>query len=111
MNAVVSTGLYKDPNGYRELHLDNCYSVVEIFKLLKASNKILAYGIICTNREGWYEFYKNLSKTSKRGKSKIQLDKINGIFLCSGMITRLCCSYHYCHWVETCQCGKDEVDL
>ncbi len=38
-NAVVTTWLYKDPCGYRELCMDNCYSAPELFICWKSSMK------------------------------------------------------------------------
>ncbi len=41
-NALVLTGLHKDPDGFRELYMDNWYSVLELLAKLKM----------------WYETYK-----------------------------------------------------
>ncbi len=49
VNAVVSISLYKDPNRYRELYMDNCYSVQELLMIFKSQYKTLACRTIHTN--------------------------------------------------------------
>ncbi len=44
VNAIVSTGLYRDPNGFHELYMENHYSAEEVFVVLKTKYKILSYG-------------------------------------------------------------------
>ncbi len=50
VNAIVSTGLYKDSDGFRGLYMDNHYSAPELFVKLKTKYKILACGTIGTYR-------------------------------------------------------------
>ncbi len=40
MNAIVSRGMQKDPNGFREIYVYNCYSVSGLFFLFKTQYKI-----------------------------------------------------------------------
>ncbi len=70
MNAIVSTGLFTDQNGFCELNMDNCYSAPELFVILKTKYKILACGTVRTNWRGWATHVMNLSKTVIRGESK-----------------------------------------
>ncbi len=48
-NAVVSTWFCEDPNGYRELYMNNHYSTTELFIILKTQYKFLASG----TERGW----------------------------------------------------------
>ncbi len=63
VNAIVSTGIYTDPNGFCELYMDNFYSAVELFFMLKTRYKILACGTVRANRRGWDMNVMNLSKS------------------------------------------------
>ncbi len=59
--------------------MDNYHSAPELFVMLKPQYKILACEMICKNRKGWEQSHMILSTMSKRGTSKINCDKINGI--------------------------------
>ncbi len=43
VNIIVSTGLYMNPNGFCKQYMDNHYSSLELFVMLKTKYKILAY--------------------------------------------------------------------
>ncbi len=79
VNAIVSSGLYTDPNRFWEGYMDNNYSAPELFVILKTKNNILACGTIRTYRRGWDTNVINLSKTVIRGESKRFYNPINGI--------------------------------
>ncbi len=79
MNAIVSTGLCMDPNGFHELYMNNCYSAPELFVMLKAKYKTLTCGTVWTNRKCWEKNVMNLSKLATRGNSKIFYIPINGL--------------------------------
>ncbi len=79
VKSIVSTRLYTDPNGFCELDMDNCYSALELFVMLKTKYKILAHGTVGTNRRGWDTNVTNLLRTIARGKSKTFYNPINGI--------------------------------
>ncbi len=51
VNIIVSTRLYKDPDGFRKF-FDNQESAPELFVMLKMQSMILASGTIYTNRKG-----------------------------------------------------------
>ncbi len=79
MNAIVSTGLCMDPNGFHELYMNNCYSAPELFVMLKGKYKTLTCGTVWTNRKCWEKNVMNLSKLATRGNSKIFYIPINGL--------------------------------
>ncbi len=41
LNTIVLSGLYKYPDGYLELFMDNCHKEPELFVMLKTQYKIL----------------------------------------------------------------------
>ncbi len=79
VNAIVSTGLYMNPDGFCEIYMDNCHSTWELFVMLKTKYKILACGAVRTNRRGSHLNVMNLSKIVARGKSTKFYNPINGI--------------------------------
>ncbi len=70
VNVIDSTRLYENPDGYRELRMDNYYTSPELFVMLNTQFKFLACGTIQTNRKGWDQSTINLIKCESRGKSK-----------------------------------------
>ncbi len=62
----LSTGLYKDPDGFQELYMDNWYSAKELFVMQKTKYKILSCCMILTNRKGWDQIVMNLSNLSAK---------------------------------------------
>ncbi len=79
VNAIVSTGLYKDPDRFQELYMDNQYSAPELVVMLKTKYKSLACCTITTNRKGSDWKVMNFSNSSTRGESKTYYDPINGV--------------------------------
>ncbi len=79
MNAIFSTRLYTDPDGFCKLYIDICYSVPKFFVMLKTKYKILACGAFWTNREGRDQKVMNLLKSATRGNSKKFYNPINGL--------------------------------
>ncbi len=65
VNEIISTRVYKFPNGFQELFLDDRYLAPELFILLKMQYKIIVYGTICTNRKEWDKFWWIFLKCSK----------------------------------------------
>ncbi len=53
VNAIVLSGLYKYPDGYWELYMDNHYTALELSVMLKAKYKIVACRTICSNHKSW----------------------------------------------------------
>ncbi len=79
VNAIVLTRLNTDPNGFCILYVDNCYSVPELFVMLKTKYKILAFGTVWTNRKGWDQMVINLSKLATKVNLKAFYNPINGL--------------------------------
>jgi hypothetical protein len=79
VNAVISSGIDNDPEGMREIYMDNRYTSPDLFVLLREKYKILACGTIRTNRKGWDPSIMNLSKSSPRGTSLTKYDPINKV--------------------------------
>ncbi len=77
-----------DPDGFRELYMDNQYSVPELFVMLKTKYKILACGTICTNRKGRDPKVMNLLKSVTRGNQKLYTIQSMGFCLDNGRTTR-----------------------
>ncbi len=78
-NAIFSTGLYTDPNGFCELYMDYHYSAFELFVMLTPKYKILACGTARKNRRGLDTYVINLSISVTRGESKRFYNLRNGI--------------------------------
>ncbi len=102
-NAIVSTGLYTDQNGFCKLYMDNCYSSHKLFVMLKTKYKILAYGTVLTNRIGWDQQLMNLSKSATRGNLKMSRILSMDFFLYIGRITKWCHSHLLYRWMVMVQ--------
>ncbi len=79
VNAVISSGINNDPDGMRELYMDNRYTAPELFVLLREKYQVLACGTIRSNRKGWDSNIMNLKKSSPRGTSLVKYDPTNKI--------------------------------
>jgi hypothetical protein len=77
VNAIISSGLVNDPDGSRELYMDNRYTSPALFILLREKYGILACGTIRSNRKGWNAEVMNLKKTAPRGSSILKYDPTN----------------------------------
>jgi hypothetical protein len=53
VNTVLSSGLPNDPDGMREIYMDNHCSSPSLFVLLREKYQILACGSIRSSRKGW----------------------------------------------------------
>jgi hypothetical protein len=74
VNAVIALGIENDPEGMREMYMDNRYTSPHLFVLLQEKYKILACGTIRANRKGWDPKIMNLTKSSLRGTSLTKYD-------------------------------------
>ena len=79
VNAIVSSGISTDPDGMREIYMDNRYSAPELFVMLREKYQILAFGTVRSNRKGWDGSIMNLSKRDERGSSLVKYDPVNRI--------------------------------
>ena len=79
VNAVVSSGINNDPDGMREIYMDNRYTAPELFVLLREKYQILACGTIRSNRKGWDSNIMNLKKSSPCGTSLVKYNPTNKI--------------------------------
>eukprot|EP00956_Cyclotella_meneghiniana_P008474 scaffold11429_cov48-Cyclotella_meneghiniana.AAC.4 len=79
VNAVISSGIANDPDGMREIYMDNSYSAPTLFVLLREKYQILACGTIRTNRVGWNTRLMNVQKSDVRGTSLLKYDSMNQI--------------------------------
>jgi hypothetical protein len=77
VNAIVLSGISTDPDGMREIYMDNRYSAPELFVMLREKYQILACGTIQSNRKGWDGTIMNLSKNDERGSSLVKYDPVN----------------------------------
>jgi hypothetical protein len=79
VNAIISCGIHNDPDGMREIYMDNRYTAPELFVLLRERYQILACGTIRSNRKGWNSSIMNLKKSSPRGSSLEKYDPVNKV--------------------------------
>jgi hypothetical protein len=79
VNAVISSGINNDPNGMREIYMDNRYTAPELFVILREKYQILACSTIRPNRKGWDAKIMNLTKSTPRGTSLERYDPMNKI--------------------------------
>ncbi len=79
VNAIISSDLANDTDGYRELYMDNRYSSPSLFILLREKYGLLSCGTIRSNRKGWNPELMNLKKSSPRGTSVLKYDPTNKI--------------------------------
>ncbi len=98
VNEIVLTRLYNDQHGFRELCINNPYSVPELFVMLKTKYKILVCGIIHTNRKGCDQHVMNLSKSATRVNQKHFSLQSMGFCLDNGRIANCSCLYLLYHW-------------
>ncbi len=73
VNAIVSTSLCKDPDGFRDLYKDNSNSEPELFVMLKMQYNIIACGTIFTSRTEWDQLIMNHPKLSSKSESNFTL--------------------------------------
>ncbi len=92
-NAVVSTWFCEDPNGYRELYMNNHYSTTELFIILKTQYKFLASG----TERGWINpiwiFLKCWRGVCPKFTTMRSMEYCSG----NGKTTRLYQSLLHCH--------------
>ncbi len=62
VNAMVSTGLYRDPSRYRSHYMDNLFTAPGLIMMLKSQLKIFAFGTISIYRKGWEQYLYESSK-------------------------------------------------
>jgi hypothetical protein len=79
VNAIVLSGIANEPDGMREMYMDNRYSAPTLFVLLREKYNILACGTVQSNRKGWNVQIMNLPKSSQRGTSLVKFDPINKV--------------------------------
>ena len=79
VNAIVLSGITNEPNGMREIYIDNRYSAPTLFILLREKYSILACGTVRSNQTGWNSQILNLPKTSQRGTSLVKFDPVNKV--------------------------------
>jgi hypothetical protein len=79
VNAIISSGLSNDPNGFWELYMYNRYSSPTRFVLLREKYSILACDTIRSNRKEWDSNIMTLKKSSPRGTSLVKYDKTNQV--------------------------------
>ncbi len=73
VNAIVSTRLYTDPDRFCESYMDNHYSALELFIMLKTKYKILACGTAQDQN------VLSLSESKTMGNLKMFYNPINGL--------------------------------
>jgi hypothetical protein len=79
VNTIVLSGIANEPNGIREMYMDNRYSMPTLFILLREKYSILACGTVWSNRIGWNSQILNLPKSSQRGMSLMKFDPVNKV--------------------------------
>ena len=53
VNVIITVGVVNDPNGAREMFLDNLHAFPEILAILEEELSVLAGGICWKNRKGF----------------------------------------------------------
>ena len=79
INAIVKSGIANEPNGMREIYMDNRYSVPTLFVLLQEKYNIVACGTVRSNHTGWNPQILNLPNSSQRGTSLVKFDPVNRV--------------------------------
>ncbi|KAL3800369.1 hypothetical protein HJC23_003665 [Cyclotella cryptica] len=74
VNAIVLSGIANEPNGMREIYMDNRYSTPTLFVLLQEKYSILACRTTQSNRTGW-----NTQILPQRGTSLVKFDPVNKV--------------------------------
>ena len=82
VNAIIASGIGKDPDGMRCLYLDNRYTCAQLLVLIRDLFDILGSGTTRKNRIGWPGEQLNMTKSAERGANMVVYDKKNGI-LCT----------------------------
>ena len=81
INAICSSGLSNDPEGYRELFADNRYMCPELAVLLKNVHMWLSSGTVRSNRKGWEKDLLGVFKANERGTYKMAYDETNEVLI------------------------------
>ncbi len=89
VNAIIQSKLGKDPNGYRRLFMDNRYSSVKLFILLREKFDILCAGTTRVNHIGWPKQMMTMTKKASRGSTLRAYDSRNKIMCIQWMDNRV----------------------
>lgn len=87
LNAVIQAKLSRDPDGQCEIYLDNQYTLIPLFIILREKHDIRACGTVCSNQKGCDTTMMNLQENAQQGTTILKYAKIKS-FLGSGMITK-----------------------